>query len=118
MGVHGNVNKKKKDLSKRRQERKDAARRTKAKKILTTEGIPASSQAIRTTIKDLQHTHQRLQSRISKKKERKTMKSLLRKEKESNKMETDAAPAKKRNMPAVTPLPTSLPKDTDVEMTS
>lgn len=46
------------------------------------------------------------------------MKSLLRKENESNKMETDAAPAKKRNVPAVTPLPTSLPKDTDVEMAS
>lgn len=118
MGVHGNVNKKKKDLVKKRLEHKEAARRAVAKKILASEGKSATSQAVRSTIKDFQQTNQRLQSRISKKKERKNMKSLLRKEKESTKMDLDIVPSKKRNVAVASFVNTNQPKNTDVEMSS
>ena len=103
---------------KKRLEHKEAARRAVAKKILASEGKSATSQAVRSTIKDFQQTNQRLQSRISKKKERKNMKSLLRKEKESTKMDLDIVPSKKRNVVVASFVNTNQPKNTDVEMSS
>jgi len=93
-----------------RREKKEAARKKAATKILQKEGVPVTDTTIRGTIKGFQEKHKTLCSRISKKKERKNLKKHLRAEKVASQMDT-------------LPVPTtggkpSTSSTTDVEMRS
>jgi len=102
--------KKKKNPTKLRREKKELARKKVATKILAKEGQPATDSAVRGTIKELQQKNKHLSSLISKKKERKIMKSHLRAEKVASQMDT---------LPAVSgSSKPSTSSSTDVEMRS
>lgn len=93
-----------KDSTKIRRERKEEARKKAVTRLLKQDGKAPAPHILRSTITQAQQKNQKLQSRISKKKERKLMKRLMHCEREANQMETDVPSAPRK------------PLTTDVEM--
>ncbi|XP_055340162.1 uncharacterized protein LOC129589422 [Paramacrobiotus metropolitanus] len=89
MGAHRNVNKRKKDTSKIRRERKEIKRTKAATSILRREGRPVTETTVKNTVKDLQGKQKTLQHRLSKKKQRKIVKQLMHEKKLQNQMEVE-----------------------------
>ncbi|OQV17148.1 hypothetical protein BV898_08728 [Hypsibius exemplaris] len=104
-----------KNPTKLRREKKEAARKKAATKTLKKEGLPVTDSTIRGTIKGFQEKHKTLCTRISKKKERKIMKSHLRAEKTAKQVadQMDTLPA-----PGTSSGKGKPSSSTDVEMNS